>query len=181
MSSKKVFESYIGNSKRKQEIFTPANILQAVYGTWDKFPIDTDPCWHPDSLVAAEKVITHHDGENSWGTVEVGNGCDYTKWEGCTFINPPFKYLKDWLEQAGKRGKSETICLFPNRLHRTWQRRFLEECTVFCFLNYNVKFVGFDQAFPQSLIVSYQGEFVDTFTKEFNTLGDCYEPIKRKL
>lgn len=68
-----------------------------------------------------------------------------------TFFNPPFNNLRPWLEKAvHERGK--TIGLFPFRPHRRWFLPLVETGTT-VFLNYNVRFKGFDHAFPAPLVL----------------------------
>lgn len=92
------------------EWYTPKWILDII-GT-----IDVDPCWSPDSLVKANRVISKHaggDGLNEpW--IVIGNEV--------VFGNVPFSNTSKWLSKAedeantsrfGKYGRQVIVLLIP--------------------------------------------------------------------
>ena len=70
----KVLQNFVGNQDRKQEIFTPPVLLEAIGKVWPE-GIALDPCPHPEALVAAE------------GYAEDGLKI---RWVTRTYANPPF-------------------------------------------------------------------------------------------
>jgi hypothetical protein len=61
-------------------------------------PIDLDPCWSPDALVVAKRVISKHAGGDGLSEpwILVGNEV--------VFANPPFSNASEWLAKAEEEG-----------------------------------------------------------------------------
>jgi hypothetical protein len=138
---------------RPQEVFTPASLVQPLIDVWGA--IELDPCGHFDSPVS-------HIARETWrGEVAVRDDKGVPKawdgpgrtdaWTDKTYCNPPFSELKAWLAHAQQFNQLRTAILMPARLQRSWLREFLRYKEVVA-LN-SVKFHGYDQAFPQALLM----------------------------
>ena len=142
---------------RKQEILTPATILDPVVALWGE--IELDPCADLAKHVQAKRHL-HSEGLA-------------TPWADGTFVNPPYGTLKDWLAHALAQvedGPLEIIMLIPVRPHRKWWRAAARETSAIVYLD-PVKFVGYSSAFPAPLCLFYFGSYPDLIHDAFEHLG----------
>lgn len=61
-------------------------------------PIDLDPCWSPDSLVKAGRVISKHVEQDGLSERWIQAGLEVV------FCNPPFSNASEWLAKAEEEG-----------------------------------------------------------------------------
>lgn len=142
---------------RPQEVFTPRSLVQPLIDVWGSIALD--PCCHTNSplnQLATEAwygVVTERDDK---GVPKAWDGPGRTDaWVDRTYCNPPFSELKAWLAHAQQFNQLRTAMLMPARLQRSWLREFLRYKEVVA-LN-SVKFHGYDQAFPQALLMVISG------------------------
>ncbi len=148
--------------ERPQDIRTPVDLLEAVAEFFGgEITLDA-----ADTLqqTPAKK---HYTGE-------VGSDGLTLPWEDGTFVNPPYKTLKDWLEKAlveqasGKR----IVVLCPVRPHRGWFRKAMKKASSIVYLN-PLKFDGFKQAFPAPLCLLVYN--VWDVGDDFDKWGETFE------
>lgn len=147
---------------RPQGICTPQPIVDVVYEVWPQ-GIALDPCHHAESIVSADRVYDFSKGQN--GLIQ--------PWSSRTFINPPYDDLKRWF----KKGRSEfgaQIWLVPNRTNRLWFREWRSSQSAFVELD-PVKFLGYDNAAPFALILTYFGVDSDSFVAAAIGLGQVWK------
>lgn len=142
---------------RRQEIYTPKVILDAIAKFWPD-GIALDPCSGPDSIVESDARLFESD-----------NGLAHP-WPARTYVNPPYRYLKDWMLHADQF--DEWIMLCPVRTNRTWWREVGYRSFI-CWLD-PVKFVGYDQVFPAPLCLMYRGDRNAEFVICFDHLGGWF-------
>lgn len=147
-------KSMASPGERPQEIYTPQSIIDVCLEVWPE-GIAMDPCSGPDSIVPATIKLDGSEGKDGLKT----------DWAPFTYVNPPFKYLKQWLEKAENEvvrlvensQHPEIILLCPVRTHRVWYRRTLDGCRVTTVFLDPLKFHGYAQAFPAPLALHYWG------------------------
>ncbi len=181
---KNTAKSMIAPGTRKQEIYTPPELIEAINKVWPHIALD--PCSGPESTVGALRsyytppsVVLTPTGKQKIVYIPVGGDCVdglTASWEDYTFANPPYKLLKDWMLKGHAEGhiqEREVMMLVPARGHRTWFRDVVATCSEVCDLN-PVKFVGYKSAFPAPLLMIYFGAFREMFKEAFSgKLGDC--------
>ncbi len=181
---KNTAKSMIAPGTRKQEIYTPPVLIEAILKVWPHIALD--PCSGPESIVGAQRsfytppsVVLTPTGKQKIVYIPVGgDSVDglTTEWVDYTYANPPYKLLKDWLLKARVEGdiqEREVMMLVPARGHRTWFRDVLASASEVCDLN-PVKFVGYKSAFPAPLLMVYWGAFREIFKNAFSgKIGDC--------
>ena len=146
-------------AERKQEVLTPQCIIDVCNKLWGR--IEFDPCPHPDARTGAVS-----EAPNNLSGMRV-------TWSNKTYINPPYKDLKDWLEY-GQKQVGEQIWLVPVRTHRKWWRHWRDS-----WLDAHVeldplKFVGYKQVFPAPLLLGYRGTNALDFMAITKSLGSPY-------
>ncbi len=166
----KAMKAFYGASDvpRSQEIFTPLELVAPLISVWGG--IGLDPCSHPESPVPAEV---------KWqGTVTKlrkgvpieweGPGCS-TPWLDRTYCNPPFNELDAWVAHAACQPMVRWALLCPHRSQRKWLRRLKRRRTVIELDS--VSFEGYDQAFPQALILIVNGYQAELVGKAYEAAG----------
>lgn len=148
-------------AERLQEVLTPQSIIDVCNKVWGQIMLD--PCW-------CAGAITHP------FSVNMGDGLK-CQWLPKTYVNPPYKNLKDWLKY-GQTQPREQIWLVPVRTHRKWWRKWRDELDAYVELN-PLKFVGYDAYFPAPLLLGYVGNDVAAFMKASQLLGTVYENPNR--
>lgn len=144
-----------GSEERLQEILTPPVIVAVCNKVWGEIALD--PCW-------CETAIT-----NPLMVSLDGMKCP---WVAGTYINPPYKHLKDWIAY-GRTQPREQIWLVPVRSNRGWWREWRDELDVYVELN-PLKFLGYDQVFPAPLLLGYLGDKQNEFRMAAFGLGSVY-------
>ena len=152
MRSNKAVKAFYGtrDSSRPQEIFTPLALVQPLLEVWGEIALD--PCSHPDSPVPAlKRWFGDADAWDANGVPTAWAGLGLIQsWADRTYVNPPFSELKRWIAHA-RTCEGRFAFLTPARFQRPWLRRFVLDNTAVA-LN-SVKFEGYDQCFPQALLV----------------------------
>lgn len=150
-------------AERKQEILTPQVIVDVALKVWGE--IMFDPCSCPESIVPSRMRVYHPAGD--------GLQCN---WPEKTYINPPYKDLKLWLEYGATQPK-EQIWLVPVRTHRKWWREWRDSLDAYCEMN-PLKFVGYTSYFPAPLLLGYVGggPSLSKFASACESLGSVYVP-----
>ena len=147
---KNTAKSMISPGVREQTIYTPQCVLDVVDQLWPE-GIALDPCSGPDSIVKAKDYCD----------LDAGKDGLTIPWPQFTFVNPPYKDLKKWLEKAlhesGPLSFAEILLLVPVRTHRKWFREAMGYATETVFLD-PLKFHGFKQAFPAPMCLMYFGQ-----------------------
>lgn len=143
----------IFKKNRSQEILTPDFILEPIIKIWGEIALD--PAGSKENIFAKKTIFENENGL-------------FVDWIDKTFINPPFKNLKDWIEKLEKEinGIKRIAMLCPVRSHRKWWRDIARKCLI-VFLP-QMSFKGYKQKFPIPvclLLNGYQSE----------TLGILYE------
>jgi len=174
---KETVKALIGSpdTDRPQEVYTPEEIRDFLVQFWGA--IRLDPCAGPDSILQPEQAYYGRQ-------VETGrtkkNGQPILAWEGaglvaswtdCTYFNPPYADLEEWLTKAVKEAADgyEIVGLVPVRPQRKWWRQaVLESACAIGWLD-PVTFVGYDQSFPAPLVLVYWGPNSHTFKFLFET------------
>lgn len=129
-----------GYRERPQVILTPSSITDYVRDVFGG-SIALDPCPY-------------------FGTEETVNAADVCDdgltepWRDRTFVNPPFKQLKLWLEKACSYKDERIIVLAPVRTHRKWFRSAMRTADAVLLLN-PVTFVGYEATFPAPLCLLF--------------------------
>jgi hypothetical protein len=157
MTAPKPLKSLYGARERPQEIYTPEYLLAPLRKLWGT--IELDPCSGPDSIVGAREAWTE-------------GGLD-RRWRDRTYVNPPFKYLKEWLGLALVEGTlgSRVALLAPARGHRKWFRAAAHVASTVVDLD-PVKFVGYPSTFPAPLCLLYWGKDWEALERAYEDLGD---------
>lgn len=160
------------NPNRVQEVFTPVSLVQPLLNVWGE--IELDPCGHRDSPVSqVAKEVWY--GEvtqcNSKGVAVAWDGAGLAfQWQEKTYCNPPFSQLSQWLRHSARHpDHMDQAVLMPARLQRKWLRAYLNGRTVVA-LN-SVKFHGYDQAFPQALLMVISGDCQEAVGRAYEDLG----------
>lgn len=169
----------VGEGEREQEVLTPQSVVDGLRTLWPQ-GVGLDPCHAPGSLVGAAvqyrvegvlvdrpgkdpvRIYTPQEGELS-GLVE--------PWLDRTYVNPPFKFLKDWLEKALSE-PGPWVLLGPIRLQRVWFRHAWRSVDAKVALN-PLAFYGEKQGFPQALALLYRGPDREGFVRAFAHLGEA--------
>lgn len=141
---------------RKQEILTPADILdpvRAFFGGVIRF----DPCGSRQQTIAEQTYYIEDDGLS-------------VTWPDDTFANPPYAKLKDWLEHLREHA-GRTCFLGPVRSQRPWWRETAKVSTVFYLRT--IKFVGYDQGFPGPLCLMFNQDSPEEVTAAFPEKLGC--------
>lgn len=138
---KNTAKSMISPGDRPQDIRTPKELLYAVaYCFGGTIALDA-----ADSLKETP-ALEHYTGD-------LGSDGLKMPWKDRTYLNPPYKDLKDWLEKATREAGNvlhRIVVLCPVRPHRKWFRQAMREATDIVYLD-PLKFEGFAQAFPAPL------------------------------
>lgn len=149
-----------GAGDRKQEIYTPQSVVDCLHTLWPE-GIALDPCSGPESIVPAEMrffVPGTVKGKRTVYEPEPGQVSGLNvRWPSRTYVNPPFRYLQQWLEKQVQEPTTEVVFLAPVRTHRAWFRRAMRSADVVIWLDGDFKFLGYDQNFPAPLCVLYWG------------------------
>lgn len=133
-------EFFFGDSNN-QRVHTPQIVLDFIAEVWPE-GIALDPCGSPDGIVKADRIICPPEDGLS------------LEWPARTFINPPYRKLKPWLEKY--LTCSEIFALVPVRTHRAWFRRALDTSRWYVWLD-PLKFEGHANTYPQPLVLLYNG------------------------
>ncbi len=140
-----------------QTVITPPYLMNRLRSVWET--ITLDPCAAPKDLptfVNAKYAIRLPD-----------DGLKY-KWPDRTFVNPPYKFLKDWTATYQLTDPDARVAwLVPLRSHRKWWLRWAVTSDVIIALA-GVKFHGYSAKFPAPVGLVYfgydHGEIVDAFS-----------------
>ena len=144
---------YEGGREREQVIYTPEVIRDVIRELWP-YGLALDPCSGPESILEPTRAYGPHLSDPS-----LQDGLA-VPWVPRTYVNPPYKHLKEWLAKAvaeATRGVSEILVLAPVRTHRPWFRTAWLHADCVIALN-SLKFRGYDQAFPAPLCLMYWGD-----------------------
>ena len=157
MTAPKPLKSFYSTRDRSQGIYTPSCLLAPLRELWGA--IELDPCSGPYSIVGAKEAWT--------------SGGLNRPWRDCTYVNPPFKYSKEWLGLAIAEGAlgNRIALLAPARGHRRWFRAAAHSASTVVDLD-PVKFVGYTSAFPAPLCLLYWGKDWEAFERAYEDLGD---------
>jgi DNA N-6-adenine-methyltransferase (Dam) len=147
---------------REQQIHTPECVLAVARETFGG-TIWLDPCASP----AREPFAVYNTYEAS------GNGLE-TEWEHGTFVNPPYKHLKDWLAKSAQHPHDSHMILCPVRTNRSWWCAYASNVCAIAWLK-PLKFEGYAQAFPAPLCLFYIGGDVHTFAAEVLNAGIAHK------
>lgn len=145
--------------QRPQSILTPAYILDRLRQVWGR--ISLDPAAPPEglpSLVEAEHEIRLPE-----------DGLAYT-WSDRTFVNPPYKHLKQWLQHEYILPEARVAWLVPLRSHRKWWLQWAQTQDTIIALQ-GVKFHGYDAVFPAPVGLAYQGKDHEQVATAFADIG----------
>ena len=150
---------------REQEILSPPEILAVPRGVWGR--IGCDPC-APQGGNHVKARVTY-DGSNADGLKET--------WLNECYANVPYGKLRLWMEKAAGEKTEEMMMLFPVRSHRVWWCYLLPDIAdLICWLR-PVKFVGYKQAFPAPLVLTYRGVEAGPFREKCAGLGHVTENL----
>lgn len=169
------------DSERPQEVYTPQAIRDFLVGMWGS--IRLDPCSGPGSILNTERAYQGYQVDT--GRVKksgqpiltwAGEGLT-SPWTDCTYFNPPYDSLEDWLAKAVEEAANgyEIVGLVPVRSHRKWWRSaVLGNADAVGWLG-PVTFIGYDQSFPAPLALVYWGyqAHMFKFMLESAGLGDA--------
>lgn len=135
--------AYGSDAPRKQEIHTPEWVWSVAQNSFGG-RVSLDPCASSDPgyHFAKHNVLEERDGLKRI-------------WVGTTYVNPPYKYLKNWLLKIQKEADRGTpiIALYPVRPHRQWWTDVTMGCTESYFLK-PVVFEGYKATFPIPCVLS---------------------------
>lgn len=175
-------KSLASPGERPQEIYTPSELVEPLREVWGT--IELDPCWGPGSIVNATRTcyVPPRISLSSTGAPKITfqaapdelDGLT-TPWCDYTFVNPPFKYLEQWLRKAEHEALyfgHEIAVLCPARAHRKWFRRLTRSADAVIDLD-PVKFVGYRSAFPVPLVLIYWGCRPSMIANAYAHLGDA--------
>lgn len=171
LASPTALSGNVGGQVRKQEVHTPDDLLDVVYRTFGGAP-DYDPCAAsdpaahfarynavlPSEALAIEALLPECKTKKEKAMVAKAVKPYYLRLpghlEGNAFVNPPFQFLRPWMEWCHSR-RAPTLGLWPVRTSRPWWVRSCKGAEV-VLLWYNVKFKGHKCAFPAALcLVAY--------------------------
>ena len=160
-------------SSNKQDWETPKWLFDKLN---EEFRFTLDPCANDDNYKC-----------NFYFTEE-GDGLSRS-WEGhIVFINPPYRYAKEWVTKAYnefKENKVTCVLLIPARVDtKIWHEIIAPYATQIRFLKGRVRFVGAESGstFPSAIVVfSYRRYderivFVDMQNGDINN-GDINECV----
>ncbi len=127
--------------EREQETLTPDWLPATLIQGWGS--IILDPCAEaaPSIDAAHHYIWPERDGLA-------------LPWTDPTYANPPYKYLRAWLEKARDESVSgfRIALLAPVRTHRWWYRSVVRTCQAVIDLN-PLTFKGYNQSFPAPLVL----------------------------
>jgi len=166
----KAMKAFYGapDAPRVQEVFTPLELVAPLISVWGG--IGLDPCSHPDSPVPAEAKWQGTVTKLRKGVpVEWEGPGRSTPWVDRTYCNPPFSELEEWCAHAACQPHVRWALLCPARLQRKWLRRLMRGRVVIALDS--VCFEGYDQAFPQALVLIVNGYQADIVAKAYERAG----------
>lgn len=158
---------YEGGREREQVIYTPEVIRDVIRELWPE-GLALDPCSGPESILEPTWAFGPH-----MPFPEDRDGLA-VPWKHRTYVNPPYKHLKEWLAKAvaeAQSGVSEILVLAPVRTHRPWFRIAWLHSNCVIALN-SLKFRGYDQAFPAPLCLMYWGAWAPELEARASHLGE---------
>lgn len=152
----KAFYGAKDEGPRAQEVFTPLTLIAPLREVWGG--IRLDPCAHPHSPVSAIAEVAWYGEACEWTEKKgvrvpvawTGKGLT-SWWMQYTYCNPPFRDLEEWCAKARSEDGPWAL-LAPARTQRRWLRETIREADATVALN-TVTFEGFDQGFPQGLLL----------------------------
>ena len=155
-------------NKRPQEVLTPPEILKPLIGLWGG-EIVLDPCGSRKWTFASH-TIYEEDFDGKGGLAG--------PWVDRTYFNPPYKFLRTWLEHMLNHTGDERICgLAPVRTQRKWWRDAARQCSAVFELN-PVTFVDaktldyYKGSYPPPLCLMFTNDDPDQVAKAFAGLGE---------
>ncbi len=86
--------------------------------------------------------------KNYWTEID---SCLDKKWDGCNWMNPPYKNMKQFIKKAfDERNNAMTVCLIPARTNTKWWHDWCMKGEVL-FICGRPKFKGCIHGLPQPL------------------------------
>lgn len=131
----------------RREKKTPRN--KVLLGIGDK----NDKIQTPPSFLEALNKIHHFDFDPCPLEMPAWDGLK-AEWGKSNWVNPPFSEIAKWLKKGTEEKEKGNKSLFLITLRSTckyWRKFIWPFATDFILLENNVKFVGFERAFPVPL------------------------------
>jgi hypothetical protein len=165
------------NESTDKEWYTPQVFLDSVVEVFGG-GIDLDPCWSPDSLVVAGRVVD--------GRYEDGLLLDWSDY-GRIYCNPPYgrdesrgTTIKSWIRKCSGAG-SEVIALVPVATNTThWKQYVFPTACCVCFVSSSrFKFLGAgSKGAPMAVAAVYWGSkyasaFEEVFGRDWGAVMTC--------
>jgi phage N-6-adenine-methyltransferase len=131
----------------KQDVETPAELLQAIEARWGKLTLDlaarednkkTPVCFTPEQ----NSLIQH-----------------WHHHRGLCWLNPPFSNIRPWAAKCEREGLAgaRIIMLTPASVSTEWYAAHVHQSARVVFLRPRVKFVGHKQGFPKDMMLTLWG------------------------
>lgn len=86
------------------------------------------------------------------------NSCLNKKWDGINWMNPPYKYMRQFIKKAyEERHQAITVCLVPARTNTKWWHDWCMKGEIY-FICGRPKFKGCKYGLPQPLALVVFGK-----------------------
>ena len=154
-------------SEPSDEHYTPEHVLEVV-SAFDRIALD--PCTTDQN--PARAIIAYTAADN-------GLACQWTKWTGVVFCNPPYSrgQLPLWVAKCAAEAStgSEIIALIPSDLGSKAGALAASTCDALCFVKGRLTFGSpagqLEQGAKQPSVLVYWGERSKRFQRIFSALG----------
>lgn len=137
---------YMAQAKHTSHL-TPSFVVWAMRVMFGEEP-ETDPCWHPKSLVQpSSRCIVHPDHaalvDSMWAgdrRILIGDGLE-EDWWGSVFMNCPYgRIITKWTAKAVAHRRGPVLSLLPAKTSTAWWRRDVKQAKAVLFLNGRLQF-----------------------------------------
>lgn len=158
---------HVINNSGNNEWYTPSFIIEAARKSMNGIDLDPASCEMANATVKAEKYYTVEE-----------NGLEQN-WFGNVWLNPPYsseligKFVDKTVSE--RHNYSQAIVLVNNSTETGWFIKLVSIASAICFPQRRVKYYTPVQGVPgsplQGQAIVYIGDNIDTFSKEFESIG----------
>ena len=149
-----------------EEYYTPVSIIELVHNVMGEIDLDPASCAKANHVIGAKKYYSKEDD----GLAQA--------WRGRVWMNPPYTKgkLDLFIDKVMHTAAiTEAIILTNNATETEWCQTLQSWADAICLVRGRVKFWGSGGDSPlQGQIVSYRGQHVDEFARQFGKIGTVW-------